>query len=117
MSIVLTAAFVALAFFVFDTSYLRFAESAKDLWNSIRIYFCEIFGIRHSIEATVLNRSDVMSWNILLPADFESFTQKAKAYFGSLKPKRRIVDQLEESHDTPDPLEQRKEEIRKRLGR
>ena len=83
-SISLTAAFIALAFFVFDTSYLRFAESAKDLWNSVRIYFCEIFGIRHSVEATVLNRSDVMSWNILLPADFESFTQKAKAYFSLL---------------------------------
>ena len=83
-SIVMTAVFVSLAFFVFDTSYLRFAESAKDFWNSVRIYFCEIFGIRHSVEATVLNRSDVMSWNILLPADFESFTQKAKAYFALL---------------------------------
>lgn len=55
-------------------------------------------------------KDNAVSW---LRADEE----KAKAYFGSLKPKRRIVDQLEESHDTPDPLEQRKEEIRKRLGR
>ena len=80
-SVLLTLTFILTAFLVFDISYLRFAESVTDLWNSIRIYFCEIFGIRHSVEATVLNRSDVLSWNILLPADFESFTQKAKAYF------------------------------------
>ena len=80
-SIILTAAFVVLAFFVFDSSYLRFAESAKDLWNSICIYFCKIFGIQNSIEPTVLNRSTVMFWNVVLPVDFEAFKQKAKAYF------------------------------------
>lgn len=80
-SIVMTASFVVLAFFVFDSSYLRFAESAKDLWNSICIYFCKIFGIQNSIEPTVLNRSNVMFWNVVLPIDFEAFKQKAKAYF------------------------------------
>lgn len=80
-SIILTASFVVLAFFVFNSSYMRFAESAKDLWNSICIYFCKIFGIQNSIEPTVLNRSNVMFWNVVLPIDFEAFKQKAKAYF------------------------------------
>lgn len=42
--------------------------------------------------------------------------EKAKAYFGSLKPKPRIIDQLGKGFEAEmDPLEQRKEEVRKRL--
>lgn len=43
---------------------------------------------------------------------------KAQAYFESLKPKRRIFDQLDKDPvQSSDPLEERKEEVRKRLGR
>ena len=43
---------------------------------------------------------------------------KARAYFESLKPKRRIFDQLDKDLvQSSDPLEERKEEVRKRLGR
>lgn len=80
-SVLLTLTFILTAFLVFDISYLRFAESVTDLWNSIRIYFCRIFGIENSIEATVLNSSEVISWNILLPSDFQTFTSRAINYF------------------------------------
>lgn len=42
--------------------------------------------------------------------------EKAKAYFGSLKPKPRIMDRIDGGFTAKtDPLEQRKEEVRKRL--
>lgn len=42
----------------------------------------------------------------------------ARAYFDSLKPKRRIIDRLDKGDgEQSDPLEERKEEVRKRLGR
>ena len=41
----------------------------------------------------------------------------AMAYFGALKPGRRIVNELEASAGGEDALEKRKEEVRKKLGR
>lgn len=65
------------------------------------------------VDAGVLvaeQRDNAESW---LRADRAAAT----AYFSSLKPKRRIVDQLAEPDTSDaDPLEQRKEEVRKRLG-
>ena len=73
--------FIYLGIFRFGASYIRFAETVGDLWNSIKFYFCELFGIVHTTPPTVEKYSEVMKWNIFLPEDFESFKVKAGAFF------------------------------------
>ena len=47
LTVVLTAVFLLIGVLVFEKSYLRIWESCKDLGNSAKYYFCEIFGIEH----------------------------------------------------------------------
>lgn len=80
ITLMLTVLFVWLGFSQFSMSYLRFGESAFDLWQSVKYYFCEVLRIEHTIEPTVENFSNVLEYNILLPKDFEAFLMKATAY-------------------------------------
>lgn len=84
LTVVISLAFVALGVLVFRQSYLRFAESCKDLGFSAAYYICEIFGLEHNIPPTVTEYSGVMQWDILLPSDFEGFTASAQDYFSLL---------------------------------
>ena len=81
LSVLITAAFVLLAVFVFSDSYLRFGEAVKDFGLSVGYYFCTLFGIEHNIVPSVTEYSSVMDWDILLPADFEGFTSQSKSFF------------------------------------
>jgi hypothetical protein len=84
-NIIITAAIsvvmVLLGVFVFSDSYLRLWESFCDLGNSAAYYFCELFGIKHSITATVNGYSEVFSWGTVLPEDFNDFKECAADYF------------------------------------
>ncbi len=81
LSLLITTGIILLGVFVFSNSYLRLWESAKDLGLSVGFFFCEMFGIEHSITPTVINSSNVMAWDILLPEDFETFKINAGIYF------------------------------------
>lgn len=91
LSIAITVGFVLLGFFMFNKSYLRLGEAFVDLWNSIKYYFCEIFGIEHATIPTVEFYSKIMKWDILLPTDFENFKSDFVHYFTLLFSKENFV--------------------------
>ena len=81
LTVVLTAVFLLIGVLVFEKSYLRIWESCKDLGNSAKYYFCEIFGIEHSTNVTVGNNSNVIDEGGLLPDTPQEFGTKAGVYF------------------------------------
>lgn len=80
----ISAVMVLLGVFVFSDSYLRLWESLRDLGNSAAYYFCELFGMQHSITATVNGYSEVFSWGTVLPEDLNEFKEGATNYFSLL---------------------------------
>ena len=80
LTVILSLLFIFLGVFHFSTSYIRFAEATGDLWNSVKIYFCEIFGVVHSVPPTVEEYSEVMKWDIFLPETLQDFKGKAGEY-------------------------------------
>ena len=63
-TVILSLLFILLGVFRFSTSYIRFIEALGDLWNSVKFYFFEIFGIPHITPPTVEQYSEVMKWDI-----------------------------------------------------
>ena len=80
VTILASLLFIYLGIFHFSTSYIRFAETVRDLWNSIRFYFAELFCIPHTIPATVEEYSKVLQWNVILPETVEDFGEEAGEY-------------------------------------
>lgn len=83
-SAIVSVGFALLGIFVFSTSYLRALEAGGKLIDSIKFYFCEIFGIANDIVPTVNSWSEVIEWDILLPSDFEAFKVSATRFLNSL---------------------------------
>ena len=82
LTVVLTAVFLLIGVLVFEKSYLRIWESCKDLGNSAKYYFCEIFGIEHSTNVTVGNNSNVIEGGeqSIMPDTPQEFGTKAGVY-------------------------------------
>ncbi len=80
-TVIISLAFALLGVFVFSSSYLRFGESCLDFGQSVAFYFCEIFGIEHSIIPGVNAPSQVVTNQIKLPSEWSGFTEKAGEYF------------------------------------
>lgn len=90
LTVILSLLFIFLGVFHFNTSYVRFAEALGDLWNSVKFYFLEIFGVVHITPPTVEKYSEVMKWDIFLPENFESFKTETAAYFDLLFSKSNL---------------------------
>lgn len=90
-SAIVSVGFVLLGVFVFSSSYLRAFEAGGNLIDSIKLYFCEIFGIAHSTVPTVNSWSEVMKWDILLPSDFDTFKVSAIQFFELLVDKENFI--------------------------
>ncbi|MBQ4535504.1 MAG: hypothetical protein IJA22_01615 [Clostridia bacterium] len=74
ISLVITGIFLLITFLVFPNAFVRICEAFRDLWNSLAFYFCELFGILHSVTPTVIKPSEVPFTPILgLPASWEEF--------------------------------------------
>lgn len=82
LTVVLTAVFLLIGVLVFEKSYLRIWEACKDLGNSAKYYFCEIFGIEHSTNVTVGNNSNVIEGGgeSIMPDTPQEFGTKAWIY-------------------------------------
>ena len=91
LTIILSAAFLLLGGFVFRSSYVRFWETLQDLFRSAGFYFGTLFGIEHSITPTVTEYSSVMRWDILLPSDFKTFTERVQMYLSLLIDKENFA--------------------------
>lgn len=70
-----------LAFFVYKESYMRVGEAFADLWNSLKFFVKEVFMLDFDANPTVLNYSNVLEWQKILPEDWSNFTFKFKAFF------------------------------------
>ena len=83
LTVVLTAVFLLIGVLVFQKSYLRIWEACKDLGNSAKYYFCEIFGIEHSTNVTVGNNSNVIEGGgqSIMPDTPQEFGTTAWIYF------------------------------------
>ena len=84
LSVLISAAFVALGVFVFSASYVRFWEAITDMGRSIGVYFCEIFSIPYTFTASFLQPSSVFGWADYLPENYDGFKQGAANYFSLL---------------------------------
>ena len=90
-SAIVSVGFVLLGVFVFSSSYFRAFEAGGNLIDSIKFYFCEIFGIAHNTVPTVNSWSKVIEWDILLPSDFEAFKILAVKFFELLLDKVNFI--------------------------
>lgn len=81
LTALISVAFVLLGVFVFSSSYLRFGESCVEFGLSVAFYFCEIFGIAHTIVPRVNSPSQFVGNQILLPETFDGFKTNAREYF------------------------------------
>lgn len=80
-TLMISVELVLLGVFVFSSSYLRLWETLQDFGRSIGYYFCEIFGIEHSITPTVNDFSHIVDITVPLPDNFEGFKTEALLYF------------------------------------
>lgn len=81
ITVILTAFFAFLGFFVFRSSYMRFGETLCNLWNSVKFYFCRILKINSDVMPTVENHSDILDFDNNIPAEFDGFKAIVKNYF------------------------------------
>lgn len=80
-TVLLTCVFVLMGAFVFRSSYIRLGYAFKDFGLSVGYYFCEMFGIAHSITPTVNEIPSVQTPQVTLPTDFNGFKNNTSQYF------------------------------------
>ena len=81
LTIALTIAFILLGAFVFRVAYCRIFEGLIDLYSSFKYYFCVLFGFAVDGIPSVTERSKVLNWDVILPADFETFKANCISFF------------------------------------
>lgn len=81
LTIALTIAFILLGAFVFGVAYCRTFEGLIDLYGSFKYYFCVLFGFSVDGIPSVAERSKVLNWDVILPANFETFKANCISFF------------------------------------
>lgn len=80
-TILLSCVLILVGVFVFGTSYIRLMEAFMDFGLSIGYYFCEIFGIPHTITPSVIDTSQTSAPSVNMPTDFNGFKESSTNYF------------------------------------
>ena len=81
LTVALSIAFILLGAFVFRVAYCRTFEGLIDLYGSFKYYFCVLFGFSVDGIPSVAERSKVLNWDVILPADFETFKANCISFF------------------------------------
>lgn len=97
LTIVLTIAFILLGAFVFRVAYCRTFEALIDLYGSFKYYFCVLFGFSVDGIPSVAERSNVLNWDVILPADFETFKANCISFFRLFISKENFLSWLSET--------------------
>ena len=97
LTIVLTIAFILLGAFVFRVAYCRTFEALIDLYGSFKYYFCVLFGFPVDGIPSVAERSKVLNWDVILPADFETFKANCISFFKLFISKENFLSWLSET--------------------
>lgn len=95
LSIVVTIAFILLGVFTFRMSYFRTFEALTAFIGSLKYYFCVLFGLKTDGLPSVINKSEVLNWGILLPDDFESFKSNFMTFWQTFFSKENFVNWLD----------------------
>ena len=94
LTVALTIAFILLGAFVFRVAYCRTIEALIDLYGSFKYYFCVLFGFSVDGIPSVAERSKVLKWDVILPADFETFKANCIAFFRLFTSKENFLSWL-----------------------
>lgn len=94
LTIALTTIFILLGAFVFRVAYCRYKESLIDLYGSFKYYFCVLFGFPIDGIPSVAERSTVLKWDVILPADFETFKANCVSFFRLFVSKENFLSWL-----------------------
>lgn len=97
LTIALTIAFILLGAFVFRVAYCRTFEGLIDLYSSFKYYFCVLFGFPVDGIPSVAERSKVLNWDVILPADFETFKANCISFFRLFTGKENFLSWLSET--------------------
>ena len=97
LTIALTIAFILLGAFVFRVAYCRTIEGLIDLYGSFKYYFCVLFGFPVDGIPSVAERSNVLNWDVILPADFETFKANCISFFRLFTSKETFLSWLSET--------------------
>ena len=96
LTIALTIAFILLGAFVFKVAYCRTLEGLIDLYDSFKYYFCVLFGFPVDGIPSVAERSKALNWDVILPADFETFKANCISFFRLFISKENFLSWLSE---------------------
>ena len=96
-TVALTIAFILLGAFVFRVAYCRTIEGLIDLYGSFKYYFCVLFGFPIDGIPSVMERSKVLNWDVILPADFETFKANCISFFRLFISKENFLSWLSET--------------------
>ena len=94
LTVALTIAFILLGAFVFRVAYCRTIEALIDLYGSFKYYFCVLFGFPVDGIPSVAERSKVLNWDVILPADFETFKANCISFFSLFTSKENFLSWL-----------------------
>lgn len=97
LTVALTIAFFLLGAFVFRVAYCRTSEGLIDLYDSFKYYFCVLFGFSVDGIPSVAQRSNVLNWDVILPADFETFKANCISFFRLFTSKENFLSWLGET--------------------
>lgn len=97
LTVALTIAFILLGAFVFRVAYCRTIEGLIDLYGSFKYYFCVLFGFSVDGIPSVAERSKVLNWDVILPADFETFKANCISFFRLFISKENFLSWLGET--------------------
>lgn len=97
LTVALTIAFILLGIFTFRQSYCRYYEALIDLYGSFKYYFCVLFGFPVDVIPSVAERSKVLNWDVILPADFETFKANCISFFRLFTSKENFLSWLSET--------------------
>ena len=97
LTVAFTIAFILLGAFVFRVAYCRTIEGLIDLYGSFKYYFCVLFGFSVDGIPSVAERSKVLNWDVILPADFETFKANCISFFRLFISKENFLSWLGET--------------------
>lgn len=97
LTVAFTIAFILLGAFVFRVAYRRTFEGLIDLYGSFKYYFCVLFGFPVDGIPSVAERSKVLNWDVILPADFETFKANCISFFSLFTSKENFLSWLSET--------------------
>lgn len=94
ITILITLAIILISAFCFGDSYVRLIETLKDLFVSIKFYFCKLFNISIEVPVTVEEYSEVYELPSNAPESSEEFENGFVQFFGLFFSRDNLVNWL-----------------------